>query len=124
MSASSITQRLPGIGAILSVFLLQSLYERFFCGGGFVGFWFVTAVLVVPAALLLTLSGTAAAVAACVALVPVVLAANGAECRPYSGGGAAMAYVPAILFGAPLSFAAGVVVAFIKRRGKVVGNDG
>jgi hypothetical protein len=95
------------------------VYEALWCGGGLFGFWWVTLVLVLPALLLLLVSGSGAAAVACAVLVPFVLFANGAECAPSRGGGAAMGYVPAVLFGMPLALAAGGGVAlarFFRRR--------
>ena len=101
------------------LFALQSAYEALFCGGGFLGFWEVTLVLAVPPLFLLVVSGSRSALVACAVLVPFVLLANAAECAPYQGGGAAMGYVPAFLFGMPLALIAGGGVAmasFIRRR--------
>ena len=97
----------------------RQAYELVFCGGGVFGFWEVTLILVVPPVLLLLISGTRPALVSCAVLIPFILLANGAECAPYRGGGAAMGYVPALLFGMPLSFIAGVATAirmFLKRR--------
>lgn len=114
-----IANRVRGALGIAGLFALQSIYELVFCGGGVFGFWRVTGILVVPAVFLLAISGTRAALVSCAVMIPFILFANGAECAPYHGGGAAMGYVPALLFGMPLSFIAGVAVAirmFLKRR--------
>jgi hypothetical protein len=105
-----------GLGAIAGLFTLQSIYEYFFCGGGLAGFWLVTAILAVPVVMALGISGSAAAVTMCAVLVPFILWANAAECRPYQGGGAAMAYVVVFLYGVPASIACAVAFAFVKRK--------
>ena len=114
-----IADRILGALGIAGLFALQSAYELVFCGRGVFGFWEVTLILVVPPVLLLLISGTRPALVSCAVLIPFILLANGAECAPYRGGGATMGYVPALLFGMPLSFIAGVATAirmFFKRR--------
>lgn len=116
---ASIADRVSGALGIAGLFALQSAYELIFCGGGVFGFWEVTLILVVPSVLLLLVAGTRPALVSCAVLIPFILFANGAECAPYRGGGAAMGYVPAFLFGMPLSFIAGVAAAirmFLQRR--------
>src|SRR5687767_9250687 len=108
-----ISSRASGAAGIAALFALQSVYEVFFCGGGIVGFWDATFILIAPAALLLVISGSWAALAASVVIVPFIIWANSVECAPYQGGGAAMAYVPAFLFGLPLSLTVGSVVAAV-----------
>jgi hypothetical protein len=111
-----IERRLLGLAAITGLFALQSAYEYFLCGGGLTGFWVVTAIVAIPVAFALAISGSAAALAMCLILVPFILWANAAECRPYQGGGAAMAYVAVFLYGVPISIASAVVVAVMRRR--------
>lgn len=116
---SFLTRRAPGAAGLLGLFALQSVYEALFCGGGIFGFWKVTTILVIPALFLLLVSGSRPALVCCAVLVPFIILANAAECAPYRGGGAAMGYVPAFLFGIPLALIAGVGVAvadFFKRR--------
>jgi hypothetical protein len=107
-----IANRTLGTIGILGLFALQSAYEFFFCGGGLFGFWEITLTLVSAPALLL-LTGSRAALISCAVLVPFILFANAAECAPYQGGGAAMGYVPALIFGMPLSFFIGSVAALV-----------
>ena len=107
-----IANRTLGAIGILGLFALQSAYELLFCGGGLFGFWEVTLTLVASPALIL-LTGSRAALISCAVLVPFILLANFAECAPYQGGGAAMGYVPALIFGMPLSFFIGAVAALV-----------
>jgi hypothetical protein len=108
--------RVPGAIAIAGLFALQSVYELFFCGGGVVGFWSVTTMLAVPAAIVLALMGSTPTMVMCATLIPFILWANAAECAPYQGGGAAMAYVVVFMFGVPTAFAVATGVAFFRRR--------
>lgn len=112
-----LSRRRNGALAIIGLFAIQSLFGLL-CGS-LLGFWQATLVLVAPLALLLLVSGSTAALSAGGILVPFILFANTAECAPYRGGGAAMGYVPAFIFGLPLSVITGVVVAifvFIRER--------
>jgi hypothetical protein len=114
-----LSSRAAGIAGVAGLFALQSVDEALLCGGGLFGFWQVTLALAVVPLLLLLVSGSRAALVACAVLVPFILFANAAECAPSRGGGAAMGYVPAFLFGVPLAFLAGGVVAvasFLRRR--------
>lgn len=116
---SFLSRRAAGAAGVLGLFALQSVYAALFCSGGIFGFLEVTAFLAIPAALLLVVFGSSPALAACAVLLPFILLANAAECAPYQGGGAAMGYVPAFLFGMPLALIAGLGVAgaaFLKRR--------
>jgi hypothetical protein len=116
---SLIAQRWTGAAGIAGLFLLQSAFEALFCGGGLFGFWEITLALAVAPVILLLAFGSRAALIACAVLVPFILFANAAECAPYRGGGAAMGYVPAIIFGVPVALLAGLGVAlaaYWKRR--------
>ncbi|WP_341909793.1 hypothetical protein [Polaromonas sp. YR568] len=111
-----IEERIPGLAAISALFMLQAIYGQFFCDGRLAGFLWVTLILMVPIAIGLTLSGSTAAIAMCAALLPFILWANAVECRPYEGGGAAMAYVVVFLYGVPTSIASAMLAVFVKRR--------
>jgi hypothetical protein len=110
------TDRVPGAIGIAALFAFQSIYESMLCGGGVFGFWVVTGTLAVPIAVVLALMGSRPTLAMCATLVPFILWANAAECAPYQGGGAAMAYVVVFLFGVPTAFAIAAGVAFLLRR--------
>jgi hypothetical protein len=70
----------------------------------------VGAICLIPAAVFMLTKFPASSAAASAALIPFLLWANYHECvRPYSGGGAAMAYVVVFLFGIPISLVAGVI---------------
>jgi hypothetical protein len=111
----ALATRLSGAAGIAALFAVQSAYQAFLCGGGLFGFWQVTLYLSAPAALLLLVSGSPAALVSCLAMLPFILLANAAECAPSRGGGAAMGYVPALLFGLPLSLVAGAVTGWFFR---------
>ena len=110
---SGLRHRLVGAGAILLCFLAQSLYERFLCGGGLTGFWQVTAYAVLPVAALLVWSNPVAAPVAAAVILVFSFWANSMECKPYTGGGAPMAYVLVFLCGWPVSLASGVLAGFV-----------
>lgn len=110
-------RRRIGALAIIGSFIAQSLFGVL-CGN-LLGFWQATLILVAPPALFLLISGSTAALSSGGILVPFILFANAAECAPYRGGGAAMGYVPAFIFGLPLSVLIGVCVTiyvFIRER--------
>lgn len=114
-----LSSRVVGAAGVAGLFALQSAYAVVLCSGGVFGFWHVTLILSLPALFLLLVSGSSSAIVACAVLVPFILFANAAECAPYRGGGAAMGYVPAFLFGMPLALIAGGGVAlasFFRRR--------
>ncbi|GIK24549.1 MAG: hypothetical protein K8F32_04300 [Rhodocyclaceae bacterium] len=71
-------------------------------------------ICLVPALAFVLTKAPVAATVACVVLWPFLLWANSIECiTPYQGGGAAMAYVPVLMFGVPLSALVGLFVLAI-----------
>jgi hypothetical protein len=101
--------RLAGLLALGICFLVQSAYEYFFCGGGLLGFWRITAIVLIPPALFILWPNPAAAPAAALTVLLFCLWANSMECVPYTGGGAAMAYVLVFVYGWPASIFVGVL---------------
>jgi hypothetical protein len=110
--------RLPGFIAIVLCFLAQSVYEHFLCGGGFIGFWLVTCIALLPVAALLLWSNPVGAPAAAAVILLFSFWANSMECKPYTGGGAAMAYVVVFLYGWPASLAVGTFAGFAWQKSK------
>ena len=104
MKRSTLSSRKAGLIAIGLFYLLQTAYATFACGGNVLGMWVATTIALVPAFVAVALGSTAATIGACVGQLPFVLWANYVECVvPYTGGGAAMAYVVVFLFGMPIS---------------------
>jgi hypothetical protein len=110
---NAVANRLPGIAAIVLCFLMQSTYERFFCGGGYLGFWPITAFVLLPAMAFLYSSNPAPAVASAIVIIVFSFWANRAECGPSAGGGAPMAYVAVIFFGLPASIVVGLLAGYL-----------
>ncbi|MCS6996692.1 MAG: hypothetical protein NZ533_07015 [Casimicrobiaceae bacterium] len=92
-------------------YLLPGLWSVVTCSGPTVNFWMAHLMAFSAAFVLIFWPGShLPAGAAAFVMMLVCLWAVHAECGPYTGGGAAMAYVAVFLFGWPLSLAVGLGV--------------
>lgn len=106
-----------GLLAILLAFPVQSFYEYRYCGGGPLGLWLNTAVLMAVPALMLAWPRSSPAAVSALVILGFCLWANSMECAPPTdGGGAPMAYVLAFFYGVPAALAAGMATGFATAR--------
>lgn len=103
--------KLATLLSIVAIFCMQAWYVAYPCTDSPLAVFIVTAVLLLPAFVSLASQKHAAAFGACLGLAPWVLWAKYVECvAPYTGGGAAMAYVAVFLWGFPCSIVFAVIV--------------
>lgn len=110
-----------GISAIAGIFVLQVLIG-FGCYRQDIGM-FITGVLyfllppLLPAALSLLRSNPLGAVGACLMIAPWMLFAGYIDCvKPYTGGGASLAYVTVILYGTPGAILGALATPWLTRK--------
>lgn len=108
--------------AIGLVYLIQGGFGVSACQGiGVAHMWEVTTLALLPALLCYTLRLYVATLICCAFLAPSFVWANYFDCgiRPYTGGGAAMAYVPVFMLTVPGSLILGLVLeALVRARQK------
>jgi len=108
-----------GLLCIAAVFAEQSFFSLVYCRQSLWALWPVAAACVGPAAAFLLAARPNAAAAGALTLLPFLIWANYQECvKPYTGGGAAMAYVVVFLFGIPTSLAAAFLSAMFRQQPK------
>jgi hypothetical protein len=109
-----VEKRKVGLSAVVLFFVAQLLYGHFYCSTGAMSFLIISAFVLLPGMVIFIKWQTNWALPTyAVTLFLFCIWANNAECAPYTGGGAAMAYVVVFLFGVPISFLAGLCVGKI-----------
>jgi hypothetical protein len=90
-----------GLAALAACFAIQSMYGIIYCKGGVTTFWIATLFAQIPAMAWLAHKNRYATALSAAVIQLFCLWANSMECKPYTGGGAAMAYVVVLLYGWP-----------------------
>lgn len=114
-------QTLLAFGLLFSFYLMQFGYAILACGGPskIGGMWIITTILIVPSIVALLFRRPMGAIGACLTTLIAAIWANYHDCiAPYAEGynakgGAAMAYIPVLLFALPAALMVGLLTEFI-----------